>query len=348
MYRQRILKVILLLIFLTGSVVSALAGQEFTINGKKPPKVVATVNGVKLSDGILQNQVLTFRLTTRRAGHAVMPKAEEAFVKEALHKMVSQELVFQKAKALGIHIGSKTVDAEIKKIAEQFPSDELFRTALQVQGLTPELLHDSIERQLAEEEYIRREIAPKVKVNDAAVESYYKSHTDEFRVPKKYTVHHIFTSAMKPDPARKPKDPAVAKRAERMIKMIDTDARKKIEALQKLLKGGRDFEELAIDASEDEGSGQDGGLLGTVKASDTFPEMEKVIVKMKANETSDIVRSEYGYHLIKVKKIIPASVTELSEVKADILNHLLKEALGKARDAEVERMRKKAKIKLHF
>jgi parvulin-like peptidyl-prolyl isomerase len=333
-------------LFLLGVPAANGADSGFSINGKKVPAVVARVNGVDLSSKVLKNQLETFRLMAQRQEHPTTPETEAAFAKEALTQMVNQELVFQRARALKISVDSKTIDEEIKKITDQFPSEEMFHMALKAQGMTMDLLKSSLEKQIAEEEYLRKEIVPKVDVPDSRAEEFYEKNADQFRHPAQYTVHHIYVASAKPEEL--PEDPALRKKAKALYAMMDKDARSKIESMKNQLDEGADFETLAKEVSEHEGSAEKGGLLGTVSEGDVAPEMAKVMKTMKPGEISGIVRTRFGYHILMLKSFTPPGVMAFAKVKTDILNALMKEEVQKTLAEEVDKLRKKSKIQLFF
>ena len=130
--------------------------------------------------------------------------------------------------------------------------------------------------------------------------------------------------------------------------MMDQDARSKIESMKKQLDEGADFETLAKEVSEHEGSAEKGGLLGKVAEGDVAPEMAKVMKNMKAGDISGIVRTRFGYHILMLKSLTPAGVMAFAKVKTDILNALMKEEVQKTLAEEVDKLRKKSKIQLFF
>ncbi len=339
---------LLMIIFALPVFAFADSGESFSINGQSVPKVVATVNGKNLDSAVLKNQLQTYRIVSSQRGHAITSQEEAKFAKEALSKMVDQELVFQETQKMKIQIEPKNIDDEIQKITQQFPSEEMFQIALKAQGLNIPLLRRSLERQLAEEEYIRKQVAPNVNVSDNEAKEFYEKNSSQFQQPEKFTLYHIFVVSVKPQPEELPKDPDLRKKAESFHALMDEDAKTKIEKIKAQLKEGSDFEALAKELSEDDRSGKNGGLLGSVTPEDVFPEMAKVMVNMRSGETSDIVRTSYGYHILKLKEKIPESLVEFDQVKADILNILFKKAVANKREEQLKTLRKEANIEIFY
>src|SRR5205085_4024419 len=81
---------------------------------------------------------------------------------------------------------------------------------------------------------------------------------------------------------------------------------------------GGDFAKLAAQYSEDPGSGKNGGELGWIGRGRTVPEFEKAAFSLPKGQTSDLVKSSYGFHIIRVEDKQDAHVKTLAEVKSEI------------------------------
>lgn len=144
-------------------------------------------------------------------------------------------------------------------------------------------------------------VADTIQVSDAQIQDYYNSHQDEYRKPERVHARHILLST-----ANKPKDE---------IPKIQAQA----EALDKQLKGGADFAELAKKNSQDPGSAQKGGDLGWVSRGQMVKNFEDAVFTLKPNEISNVVNTEYGFHIIQVLEKQPAHLEPLDEVKPAII-----------------------------
>jgi peptidyl-prolyl cis-trans isomerase D len=86
----------------------------------------------------------------------------------------------------------------------------------------------------------------------------------------------------------------------------------------KQIKGGAKFEDLAKKYSEDPGSAKEGGSLGWIGRGQTVPEFEKTAFSLPKGQTSDLVKSSYGFHIIRVDDKQEAHLKSLDEVKSEI------------------------------
>ena len=336
----------LTLILAAPVVVSA---EPFQINGKPIPDKVALVNGVALDSKLLISEIKVFRLMNRQKNKKLTEKEMDEFSHQALARLVDQELIFQEARKKNILIKPELLEQRVQEVQKQFPSQEMLNTALDMQGLTIDLLKTKFEKQMIEEALIRQEVVPNVKVEDPEVEAFYQEHLNEFQTPEKYEVHHIFAAALLSDKHPETiQDPALRKKAERLNKLLDQDAEEKMRGLDYQLQDGADFAKLAKEHSEDGKSGSKGGLWGTVTLGELPESLVTELKKLKRNETSGPIRSPYGYHILKWTKIIPAGHVELSKVKADIMNALLRKKTLAEHQKMVSKMREQADIQLFY
>ena len=161
-----------------------------------------------------------------------------------------------------------------------------------------------------------QEYESKVVVQSVDLKSYYQMDTERFSEPKKVKARHILLKVAKTDPPEK--EQAVKKRAE--------------ELLQKL-KNGEDFAKLAEKNSEDPGSAAKGGDLGYFKQGDMVKPFDEVAFALKPGQLSELVRTPYGFHIIRVEEVKESHTKTFEEVKAILEKELRQEEAKKiARD----------------
>ena len=190
------LLLLLFLLTLPQSLVAKDKNSLFTLNGKLVPQVVARVNGVPLASEVLQREFFAFRFQSKQKGKEIKPEEEYIIARELLKLVVARELVVQKSKILGIEITEEKIDIQLKNIEDQFPNHESFITALAFQHMNISSLKEKIQRTLLEDELMRQEIAPKVKVRDQTIKEYYEDNKGRFTKPVMYRVSHILTTTL--------------------------------------------------------------------------------------------------------------------------------------------------------
>jgi peptidyl-prolyl cis-trans isomerase D len=149
-------------------------------------------------------------------------------------------------------------------------------------------------------------VAANIPVTQADLQTYYNQHQDEFRTPETVTVRHILIKTPTPDADGKVDPKAVAA------------AKAKGEDIEKQLKAGADFAELAKKYSEDPGSAQNGGLYPPMIKGQTVPEFDQAAFNTPKGQTTGLVRTTFGFHIIRVEDKQAARVKPLDEVKAQI------------------------------
>ncbi len=338
-----------LLLLLFFSLPTGLVAEEkkkpFTLNSKPVPDIVARVNGIPLHSMTLEHDLFAFR-AKQRPEKEVKPADEVALARKLVKVEVGQELIAQKAKSLGIDIDEKQIDLQLRNVEEQFPNHEAFLTALAFQHLSVEALREKIRRTLLEDELVRREIAPKVEVNDVDVEKYYNSNKALFNTPALYRASHIYIAALKP--SANIEDEASRKKAERLTKMINAESEEEIHSILKKVEAGEDFAKLAKLFSEDKTSRDQGGQLGKLHPDNTLPEIGKELVKLKEGGTSGILKSQFGFHILKLDEIIPSQLIPVDEAQTDIMQLLLRKKTRHLFQAYLADLVKQADVEILF
>jgi peptidyl-prolyl cis-trans isomerase D len=158
-------------------------------------------------------------------------------------------------------------------------------------------------------------------VSPADLQSYYDQHRDEYRVPEEVKVSHILIKTQLPAAGAKEDEKAVA------------EARQKAEDVLKQVKSGGDFAKLAEKYSDDPGSAKSGGELGWIGRGRTVPEFEKAAFSLAKGQTSDLVKSSYGFHIIHVEDKHDAHLKTLAEVKTEIEEKVKQQKTARATEA---------------
>jgi peptidyl-prolyl cis-trans isomerase D len=174
-------------------------------------------------------------------------------------------------------------------------------------------------------------IQAQTQVSRAELQSYYDQNQDEFRVAEQVNVRHILIKTPLPGPDGKVDPKGVE------------EARKKAEDVLKQLKNGANFADLAKKSSEDTLSAKEGGSLGWVGKGRTVPEFEKVAFSLPKGETSDLVQSSYGFHIIHVDDKQPAHLKPLDEVKAQIEPILKQQKAARAAEGQANALLSQAR-----
>ncbi|GAB2455489.1 hypothetical protein GCM10027082_02530 [Comamonas humi] len=156
---------------------------------------------------------------------------------------------------------------------------------------------------------------------ESQMQATYKVKSDGMMVPAQVHVAHILVSG------------------------VDAKAEEKATALLKQLKGGADFATLAKEKSEDTGSAAKGGDLGQLQKGRTVPEFENAAFALqKPGELSPLVKSQFGYHIIKLVDKKPEHKMSYEEARPQLATQLTDQMLQQAREQEVNATLEQAKF----
>jgi len=242
-----------------------------------------------------REQLLTRKLfDTVTASVSVTPAEVEAAYKDKNLKVKFQYAVLDRD-ALSKQI--KPTDAELKAFYEA--------NKARYQNSIPE------KRQVRYFVLSDKDAENKITVDPTAVARYYSENQAQYQLPERVRVRHILIETPKPGPDGKVDQ-----------KGVDA-ARAKAADVLKQLKAGGNFAELANKYSQDPGNtGNKGGELGWIVKNQTVPEFEKTAFSQNAGQTSDLVQTSYGFHIIQTEEKDTARVKPLSEVKDSIVQVL--------------------------
>jgi peptidyl-prolyl cis-trans isomerase D len=196
---------------------------------------------------------------------------------------------------------------------------------------------------------------------DAEIKAYYDSHKTAFQTPEKRSLAIILLDPAKiaaplPSDAELRKDYAAKQDSFRTPERVqvrhilfksdasnDAAMKAKAEAVLKQLQGGGDFAKLAKDNSQDAGSAAQGGELGWIVKGQTVPEFEKSAFTLQPGQTSGLVKTTYGYHILQVEKHEQAHLQPFEEVKGQ----LVAEHMQRIQSSEMQNLADKAVAELH-
>jgi peptidyl-prolyl cis-trans isomerase D len=180
-----------------------------------------------------------------------------------------------------------------------------------------------------------------VAVTDADVASYFDAHQDEFKIPEKRKIRYLLvdidalrTKVVVPsadieraynNSIEQYSTPEQVRASHILLKTEgkdDATVKAKAEALLKQAKAGADFADLAKKNSEDEASAKNGGDLDYFGRGRMVPEFDQAAFAMQPGQISDLVKTQYGYHIIKVIDKKAATTRPLADVRQQIQDQL--------------------------
>lgn len=304
------------------------ARGEETANKPQAAEKAAIVNGVPIDRAEFDGELLMVQKTLLEYGKPITSKQASSLQKEVLESMVRREILYQESRKSGIKSDENAVDKELKALKQQFASEAEYKNELSRRNITEEILRSRMERNSAVQQYIERQFAAKVTVTDSDMVSYYEGHLDLFKQPSQVRVSHIL---IRTDPA--------------WDESRKKEARRKAEQIMEDLKTGKDFAVLAREQS-DGPTRTNGGDLGYIKAGQLEKQFQSTVLPFKPGETTDIISTEYGFHIFKLTDKKPETVLAYESVKEKIQQFLREEKARQEADLYAKTLREKASVEI--
>ena len=278
------------------------------------------VNGEKIEDSAIQQEVERLRPDYERVFSDQDPKEREAQLTDwSRENVIERVLINQEAKENGGKIPEAQIESALAKLKEQYEDKEQLYNDLGVKN--DEDIKESLQMQMRVEQRLNEVCKDLPKPSQAAIQEYYEKNKEQFKSGEQARVAHI-------------------------VKYVNwqTDeetAHNAIKEAQDELKNGAAFEAVVEKHTD---CADNGGDLGCVMKGQMVEEFEDVVFNLGAGEVSDVFRTRFGFHIAKVYDRKPAVVSELEEVKGEIVDALEKQMRGEAIDEFIDGLKSKAKI----
>jgi len=292
---------------------------------KYPEGTIAAVNGEAITQKELDMELSMVR--QQFDGMDQLDDEQLAKIKEdLLESLVSRKVFYQESQKKGIEVDEATIDERLANMKKQFPKEDDFKNMLEKMNLTEDALKSQLRKGMAIQKLIDREVVSNLKISDKDTKDYYDGHMDLFKQPGKIQASHIL---VKVEPG-----------ADESVKV---EALKKIKKIQKEVKAGGDFAELAKKYS-DCPSGAKGGDLGYFGRGQMVKPFEEAAFSLNPGEISDITETDFGYHLIKAGDKKPEVITDYKDIKEKLAQYLKQMKTEEEVKKYIESLEKKAKI----
>ena len=312
----------------------AAAAQSATAQPAKPeppkpvpptlPDVIARVNGEAVTKAEFEKFIAQMEAN---AGQPVPQDRRDEIYRGAIDRLVDIKVLSQEVKTRGIAGDEKAVEDQMQRIRGQFPSEDQFKQALSSRGTSPEQLRVDMLNETRINQMLQAETQKAAEVTDADVKDFYDKNPKEFAQPEQVRASHILLKTEGATDAAK------------------KQAHAKATQILKQARSGKDFAALAKEHSSD-GSASQGGDLGFFAKERMVPEFSNAAFALQPGQISDIVESQFGYHIIKVTERKPSSTVPLEEVAPQVKAFLAEKKKNDTAEAFIKQLRSKAKIEV--
>lgn len=262
---------------------------------KLPDDVVASVNGVDITKAYYDKTVAKVgedngfeQLYGEEIWDAEIDKEKgitfrQQFAKQMLDIIIMQELAYQDSEGKDIRATEEQVQVEFDAFKDFVKKDQAYAEFIEKNGIDDEFVKEHLLKTLTYNNYIAS-ITNSIEVSDEEAKTFYQENLKDY-TKDEVRASHILISTLDPD-----KQPLPEEQKE--------EKRKKAEEVLVKAKSGEDFAKLAEEFSDDPGSAISGGDLGYFGQGVMVPEFNDKAFSMKVGEISDLVETQYGYHII--------------------------------------------------
>jgi peptidyl-prolyl cis-trans isomerase C len=307
--------------------------------------IAVTINGVNILESEINRLVEPQLERITKQSAQLPPSFAEQYAKQLreqfIEQMIRRNLLDEKIKEANIVITDEEVMSTIEEIAssQKEPlSLEEFKKKLAEYGQNFDEVKEEIREGLARNKFMQAHWAGKIDVTEEDARKYYDENLKNFETPEQVRASHILIKPLLTDPNLDPNVDPNEDKAKAMAK-----AKEKAEELLKQLKDGADFAELAKIHSNGP-MAQQGGDIGFFSRGEMVPAFEDVAFKLEIGQISDIVETEYGYHIIKTTDNKEASIIPFDQAKDDIIRQLTQKKQSEIANEYIESLKAKANI----
>ena len=302
------------------------ATKKAEIKAPAPTKA-ATVNGKIISYKDFERQLEVFKQQIMRGQPGQLPDAlMERAKAQVVNQLIDEELLYQEGVKQGVKPEDGFVENELKSLKGRFANNEQYLDTLKRMQLTEEQLKGQIAHKATIRKLIEKDVVSHITVSKEDAQKYFEVNKDKFHQPEKVRAQHILIKVEAGDDDQK-----------------KAAARKKLEGIKKQIMAGEDFGKLAKEHSEGPSNVREGDLGYFTRGRMVKP-FEDVAFSLAPNEVSDIVETQFGYHLIKVLDHQSAKDLSFEEVEPKIMVLLRNEMIQQRIEPYINKLREGAKI----
>jgi peptidyl-prolyl cis-trans isomerase SurA len=252
--------------------------------------------------------------------------------RKVLERLIEEKLIDQEAKKSGIKVSSKEVDGAIEEIRHRHAVDQGdFGKLLATEGLTLEGLKKDIEKQILRTKVISWAVKVEPKAGEKELRDFYQKNIDRYRVNESFRLSQILFLIPKeatPDQMR--------------------EVRKRCQKVLERTRGGEDFGEMALLYSEDPGSRKDRGDIGYFKRGELLPALEREELRLQVGEVSGVVRTEFGFHIVKLLDRKGGEPPRFEEIKEKVQADYYEKEMEKAFQQFLSKLKEKSVIEIRL
>lgn len=315
-----------LLVLIAAIFILSISGSKATA-GAAPDSPVVKVNGKVLTEEHL-SEVMNEIVPAASFHGGLSDKTMKKYRPEAIKSLVDGELMYQRAEELSLKVKRREIKSVLNSTILRLGGKRQFKAALKQHGLSKREFKKRIKRTLLIKKFQKELIEDKAAVEEGEVLGYYEENKGNYLRPEARRVSHIFIK-VKAVPTNEELE-ARKKRAEKVLQKLHD---------------GEDFSTLAWDYSDGPFRVK-GGDMGLVHKGRLDPKLDVEVEKLANGELSGLIRTIYGFHIVRVEEVIPEEQLSFEDVGAGIKKSLGDMRLQEVTDKIISELRDNAEIEV--
>ena len=288
------------------------ATSLFAAESTPPANTLALVNGIAITKVQLDMELKRVQKQAQMNSKPVAAPDLVKIKKELLETLINRELLYQESLKKGYGVQPAELDSEFETIKARFANQKGFQQALTDMDISEEDFKEQVKRGMSIQKLLEKELYNKLEVSEQESRSFYDNNPNFFQKPEQVRASHILIKVAEDDEEEK-----------------KSAAMQKIEEIQEKVEAGGDFANLAETYSEGPSRTQ-GGDLGYFDRRKMVKPFSDTAFRLQPGETSPIVKTRFGYHIIKVVDRKPEIKLAYEEIKPRLVESLKKKKMQDA------------------
>jgi parvulin-like peptidyl-prolyl isomerase len=293
-------------------------------------RIVAVVNQEIITFSEIEKRSHPLQKEIQAEDRLVRREQTQEVFRKVLDRIVEEKLIEQEAKKSGIKVTSKEVENAVEEVRQKNKiNQEQLEKALAAEGLTLEAFKKDMEKRILRTKFVHSTVKVELKPGDKELTEFFLKNVDQYRVNESYRPAHILFFI--PREATPEQIRGVRKKGQKVLEKI---------------KEGADFAKMAMEYSEDASSRKEGGDLGYFKKGELLPTLEKEAMKQQVGEVSDLIRTEVGFHILKLLDRKGGEPPPFEEIKEKVQADYYEMEFEKAYQQFLSKLREKSVIEI--
>lgn len=299
-------------------------------SGAVVDRIVAVVNKEVITYSEIEKWGGPFQEEIRTEDRLERRERVQEVLRKVLDRVVEEKLIEQEARKSGIKVTSKEIEVAVEEVKQKNKIDqEGLEKALAAEGLTLEAFKKDLERRILRTKFVHSAVKVEQKAGEKELTEFFQNNVNQYRINESYRPAHILF--LIPQDATPEQIRGIRKKCQKVLERI---------------KEGADFAKMAMEYSEDTASRKEGGDLGEFKKGELLPALEKEATGLQVGEVSGLLRTEVGFHILKLLDRKGGEPPPFEEIKEKVRADYYEKELEKAYLQFLNKLKEKSVIEI--